>query len=125
MLFGVLLLSYFPLVSHDNLFDSPIAWGALLYQGAISTALAYLLQMMFQKEVGETRTAIILNLDLVFASLFGLVNKESLTLAQIIGESVALFASVLHDIFPALKTWSYKMISSFSKTSVTLKNSAS
>lgn len=115
MLFGILFLSYFPATSHDNMLSSPTIWGALLYQGAISTALAYLLQMTFQKNVGETRTAIILNLDLVFASLFGLINSEMLTGYQIAGGIVALFASLFHDVFDSVKNKFSALSSNFSK----------
>ncbi len=111
MVFGVIFLCYFPLASGTNeSFGSAKVWGALLYQGCISTALAYLLQMMFQKQVGETRTSLILNLDLVFASLFGLLNSEPLTLAQIMGGLLALFASIFHDTIPFFKSkiWSVK-----------------
>jgi drug/metabolite transporter (DMT)-like permease len=111
MAFGVVFLSYFPFLSSQKLLVEPKVWGALLYQGCISTALAYLLQMTFQGKVGETRTAIILNLDLVFASLFGLLNGESLTLSQIIGGGIALFASIFHDIFPFIR----KLIGGFSR----------
>lgn len=104
MTFGLVFLSYFPFAYSESLVSSPKIWIALLYQGCISTALAYLLQIMFQKQVGETRTAIILNLDLVFASLFGLINGEYLTVSQIVGGLLALLSSVLHDIVPLAKT---------------------
>ena len=94
VLFGMCFLAYFPLNSNNNILLMPASVGwSILYLGGIATALAYMLQITFQKQVGATRTAIILNLDLVFAGLFGLINGESLTLFQVIGGAIALFAS--------------------------------
>lgn len=104
MIFGVIFLLYFPLNHHSDL-TSPKVWTAILYQGSISTALAYLLQIIFQKQVGETRTAIILNLDLVFASLFGLVNHELLSMSQIVGGAIAMMAAIFHDLISIIKTY--------------------
>lgn len=104
VMFGMLFLSYFPTnYTYHGLFSNVTIWGAIVYQGAISTALAVLLQILFQKKVGPTRTAVILNLDLVFASLFGLINGEWLTLSQILGGIIALFASFFQDILPLFK----------------------
>ena len=104
VMFGAIFLSYFPIhYPHQVGFSNVTVWGAFVYQGAICGALAVLLQMLFQKRVGPTRTAVILNLDLVFAGLFGLANGELLTLSQIIGGVIALFASFFQDLFPFLK----------------------
>jgi len=104
VMFGMFFLSYFPAsYAYRGLFSDITIWGAIIYQGAISTALAVVLQMLFQKKVGPTRTAVILNLDLVFASLFGLINGEWLTLSQVLGGIIALFASFFQDLFPLFK----------------------
>ena len=47
---------------------------AILFQGAISTAFAYYIQLRYQQRVGATNAALILNLDLAFASFFGFLN---------------------------------------------------
>ncbi|MCC2624330.1 MAG: hypothetical protein K0R14_203 [Burkholderiales bacterium] len=105
VMFGMLFLSYYPIIyTSYGLFKSSSVWAAIIYQGAISTALAVVLQMLFQKKVGPTRTGVILNLDLVFASLFGLVNGELLTLSQILGGIIAIFASFFQDIWQVFKS---------------------
>lgn len=98
---STILLSIFPIIyEYSFSFTNEGYTGiivAILYQGAITTALALFLQLKYQKELGGSRTAIILNLDLVFASLFGLVNSESLSMYQIIGGLIALIAALIHE----------------------------
>lgn len=105
--FGAILLIPFPIyyAIPDQINHSSI-WSAILFQGCISTAAAYFIQMKFQRDVGATKTALILNLDLFFAGIFGLINGETLSVAQIVGGCVAFIASVFPDIVEALKKYS-------------------
>lgn len=61
--------------------------------------------MKFQRDVGATKTALILNLDLLFAGIFGLINGEALSSAQIVGGCVAFIASVFQDIIVQIKKY--------------------
>lgn len=100
ILFGMLAMLYFPLTkSWEPVLDGKVMV-ALLFMGVFSTALAIYLQTRFQQRVGGTRTSLIFNLDLVFASLFGLINKEALSFGQVVGGSVIFLASMLD---PAVK----------------------
>ncbi len=104
--FGAILLIPFPIyyTIPDQINHSSI-WSTILFQGCISTAVAYFIQMKFQRDVGTTKTALILNLDLFFAGIFGLINGEALSTAQIIGGCVAFIASVFPDIVEILKKY--------------------
>ena len=103
LLFATLALVYFPF--HQSL--APVArtevWIAIGFMGMFSTALAVYLQTRFQQRVGSTRTSVIFNLDLVFASLFGLLNREPLSTAQVMGGAVAFLASMLESTQSLLK----------------------
>jgi drug/metabolite transporter (DMT)-like permease len=103
ILFGLLAMLYFPFTrSWEPVLEGSVLI-AVLFMGMFSTALAIYLQTKFQQRVGGTRTSLIFNLDLVFASLFGLLNKEALSLSQIIGGSVIFLASMLEPTVGSLK----------------------
>lgn len=95
LLFGSLALLYFPFHYRLAPLGHTKVWIAVCFMGVMSTALAIFLQTRFQRRVGSARTSVIFNLDLVFASLFGLINGESLTVSQIAGGSVIFLASML------------------------------
>lgn len=103
LLFGTIALAWFPF--HRPL--EPLArtevWIAIVFMGVMSTALAVVLQTRYQQRVGSTRTSVIFNLDLVFASLFGLINKEPLTIAQVAGGAVLFLASSLESALGLIK----------------------
>jgi len=103
ILFGMLPMLYFPLTKSW----APVVEGqvivAVLFMGVFSTALAMYLQTRFQQRVGGTRTSLIFNLDLVFAGLFGLINKEALSMSQIVGGSVIFLASMVEPLAGLLK----------------------
>ena len=103
LLFGTVALAWFP-------FNRPLeplvrteVWIAIVFMGVMSTALAVVLQTRYQQRVGSTRTSVIFNLDLVFASLFGLLNKEPLTIAQVAGGAVLFLASSLESALGLVK----------------------
>ncbi len=68
----------------------------LLYSGFVVIGMGFTLQAIGQKHAGESQAAIILGLEAVFASLFGLVIfKESYTLTQVIGAALIFFSVIL------------------------------
>ncbi|MGW4160207.1 DMT family transporter [Streptomyces sp. NPDC004788] len=95
ILFGTVALLYFPFQRDLEPLTHTNVWIAIVFMGVMSTALAIYLQTRFQRRVGNARTSVIFNLDLVFASLFGLVNREALGLSQIVGGAVIFLASML------------------------------
>ncbi len=101
--FCMIFLLYFPITKNWEPMINPKVWGAIIYMGVFSTALAVFLQITYQKQVGATRTSIIFNLDLVFASLFGLVNKEPLYTHQIIGGLTIFIAAMIEPIVDFIK----------------------
>lgn len=98
VLFGTVALFYFPFRRDLAPLTDTKVWIAIVFMGVMSTAVAIYLQTRFQRRVGSARTAVIFNLDLVFASLFGLVNRESLSLSQIFGGAVIFLASMLESL---------------------------
>ncbi|WP_081896699.1 MULTISPECIES: DMT family transporter [Burkholderia] len=103
ILFGTVALAYFPIRRPLEPLTHPQVWTAILFMGVMSTALAVVLQTRYQQRVGTARTSVIFNLDLVFASVFGLVNKEPLTIAQISGGVVLLLASSLESVLGVIR----------------------
>lgn len=57
-----------------------------------------------------TKIALILNLDLLFAGIFGLMNGEALSSAQIVGCCVAFIASVFQDIIELLHKYNKRIL---------------
>lgn len=101
--FGVIMLSYFPIHYSASISITSDIILAVLFQGAISTALASYLQLKYQRRIGATKAALILNLDLVFASLFGTLNGEILNINQIIACIIAFTATIFNDIVLKIK----------------------
>ena len=98
VLTGTVLLLYFPFTRDLEPLAEPKVWIAVLFMGVMATALAIYLQTRYQRRVGSARTSVIFNLDLVFAGLFGLLNREPLSLSQILGGAVVLLASMLESV---------------------------
>ncbi len=66
-----------------NLENIAAAWIPILYAGLLSTAVAYTLQVIAQKEAHHTHAAIILSLESVFAVIGGMwLLEETLTARQ-------------------------------------------
>lgn len=67
----------------------------VLYLGIFSTTIAFLLQTLCQKEVTETKSAIILSLESVFGSILSvIILHEVLTFKMIIG-CVVIFCAII------------------------------
>ena len=89
------------LVCSRNVKVSFTAGGVLsvLYLGAVSTALTYLLQTLSQRYVDETKAAVILSLEAVFGCLFSvLLLKEHITLRMLAGAGMILSAVLIPEI---------------------------
>ena len=72
---------------------------SVLYLGAVSTALTYLLQTLSQRYVDETKAAVILSLEAVFGCLFSvLLLKEHITLRMLAGAGMILSAVLITEI---------------------------
>lgn len=72
---------------------------SILYLGAVSTTLTYLLQTISQRYVDETRSAIILSLEAVFGALFSaLLLNERFTTKMIAGCILILGAVLVSEL---------------------------
>lgn len=72
---------------------------SVLYLGAVSTTLTYLLQTISQRYVDETGAAIILSLEAVFGALFSvLLLHERLTSKMITGSILILGAVLVSEL---------------------------
>ena len=67
----------------------------MLYLGAVSTALTYLLQTNCQKYVDETKAAIILSMESVFGTLFSVILLHENVTMRMIGGCVLILAAVI------------------------------
>ena len=70
-------------------------WLSVLYLGAVSTALTYLLQTNCQKYVDETKAAIILSMESVFGTLFSVILLHENVTMRMIGGCVLILAAVI------------------------------
>lgn len=72
---------------------------SVIYLGAVSTTLTYMLQTVSQRYVDETRSAIILSLEAVFGSIFSvLILHEQFTMKMILGCILILGAVLVAEI---------------------------
>jgi drug/metabolite transporter (DMT)-like permease len=77
---------------------------AVLYLGAISTMLPFLLQTTSQQFTKETETAIILSTESVFGMLFSiLLLNEEVTVRMLIGAALILLGVVVVELKPKVK----------------------
>lgn len=68
---------------------------SLLYLGAVSTALTYLLQTISQRYVDETKSAIILSMEAVFGALFSVIILSEKISGKMIVGCVLILGAVL------------------------------
>lgn len=82
---GTLILSYWP-VTHgiSGMFKTHVVV-AVLFAGVFVSAICLFIQVTWQRRITDTQTALIFNMDLVFASLFGVINGESISVLQVWG----------------------------------------
>ena len=78
-------------------------WLSVSYCAVFATAIAFLVQVKYQSVVGASKTALILSLESVFASIFAWFSGEVITRQIIIGGGVILLSTILVDIIHILK----------------------
>lgn len=72
---------------------------SVIYLGAVSTTLTYLLQTVSQRYVDETKSAIILSLEAVFGSMFSvLILHERISMKMLVGCILILGAVLVSEI---------------------------
>lgn len=72
---------------------------SVLYLGAVSTGLCFLLQTVSQRYVDETKSAIILSMEAVFGMIFSvLILQEKVTVRMIIGSTLILGAILISEV---------------------------
>ena len=70
----------------------------VLYLGVFSTTVAFLLQTVCQKDVSETKSAIILSLESVFGTILSvIILHEVLTIRMVIGCLVIFSAIIISE----------------------------
>jgi drug/metabolite transporter (DMT)-like permease len=86
----------------ENIAESfKIALIATIYLGVFSTSLCFLLQTISQKNVSETKTAIILSTESVFGSIFSIIIlSEKITLRTVLGCLLIFIAIIISEIKP-------------------------
>ncbi|MFC6205624.1 DMT family transporter [Psychrobacter urativorans] len=98
-LFCVFFLSYYPLsLGIPNNLPMQV-WLSILYMGVIATVITTVLQIKFQNRIGNVRASLIYNLDVIFASVFGYLNHETMTATQLVGGSIIFLASIAHPVY--------------------------
>jgi drug/metabolite transporter (DMT)-like permease len=80
--------------------DLPLrTWGAILFTGALATALAYGLQVYVQRFTTPTHTALLFSLEPVFAAFFGWWwNHEVLGVKELIGCGLILTGMIVAEL---------------------------
>lgn len=87
-------------------------WPSLLYAGFLSMGIAYSLQIIGQKYLEATTASLLMCLEAVFASLFGwLLLNEHMSITEMLGAALLLFAVFLSQIPAPKKTMKHKKIS--------------
>lgn len=72
---------------------------SVIYLGAVSTAICYLIQTVCQKYVDETKAAIILSMEAVFGTVFSvIILHEVITLRMVIGSMIILTAVIISNL---------------------------
>ncbi len=96
---GVAFLPFMMLLEKPTMGDILSAAWPILYLAACSSGIGYTAQILGQKYVDSTVSAIILSLESVFGALFGiLLLHERQTAVQLVGCAVVLLAVVLAEL---------------------------
>lgn len=85
------------------LHDFVISWGPILYAGALSSGVAYTLQIVGQKGVNPTVASLVLSLESVISVLSGwLILKQSMSGREVLG-CVLMFGAIILAQLPERK----------------------
>ena len=98
------ILSVFGMIIFKETHFQITAKGTLsvIYLGAVSTAICYLIQTVCQKYVDETKAAIILSMEAVFGTVFSvIILHEVITLRMVIGSMIILAAVIISNLSEA------------------------
>lgn len=107
---GIAFLPFMLFLERPSVSDVLSAARPILYLAACSSGIGYTAQILGQKYVDSTVSAIILSLESVFGALFGmLLLQERQTPVQLVGCAVVLLAVVLAEL-PEKKSESSKNI---------------
>lgn len=83
--------------------DLAISWGPILYAGALSSGVAYTLQIVGQKGVNPTIASLVLSLESVISVLAGwVILHQSLSMREILG-CVLMFCAIILAQLPERK----------------------
>lgn len=81
------------------------AWLPILYAGAMSSGIAYTLQILAQKDMNPTVAALIMSLESVISVLAGwLLLGQSLSARELFGCALVFVAILIVQLVPAKKT---------------------
>lgn len=92
LLAGTLIMSYWPATHGIGGMSKLHIIVAVLFAGIFVSAVCLFIQVTWQRQLTDTQTALIFNMDLVFAALFGAVNGESISGWQALGCFIMLLA---------------------------------
>lgn len=79
------------------------AWGAAAFTGVFATAVAFFCMVAGQREVPESRAALILLVEPVSAGVLGVATGEELGLRGLAGVALILAAIALVELLPLLR----------------------
>ncbi|WP_024786992.1 MULTISPECIES: DMT family transporter [unclassified Lebetimonas] len=94
---AILSLLFVPFESH-KIKITPLVIFALFITSFFATVFAFFVQTYAQKYTSPTKTAIIFALEPVTAAFFGIMYGEKLTLFQISGGFLVIFATIISEI---------------------------
>ena len=81
------------------------AWASILYTGALSSGVAYTLQILGQRDVSPVAASLIMSFESVFAALTGwIVLGEILSVREMAGCSLIFAANLLIQTADSIKT---------------------
>jgi drug/metabolite transporter (DMT)-like permease len=93
---GVLSAVFMLIFEEPNMSDILSAWIPILYAGALSSGVAYTLQIVGQKGMNPTVASLILSLESVVSALAGwIILHQQLSAREIIGCAVAFAAIII------------------------------
>jgi drug/metabolite transporter (DMT)-like permease len=82
----------------------PEVWGSLLFCGIFATAIAFWVQVAFQRDSTPVRTALIFTCEPVFAAVFSYyLSEEQLSARQLLGGTLMVAAMLIAEIGPHLR----------------------
>lgn len=79
-------------------------WMALLFCGTFATAIAFWIQVVFQRYSSPVRTALIFTCEPVFAAFFSIwISNEQLTARQMTGGALMVAAMLIAELGPQIR----------------------